>query len=106
MAMSDDPAYLFIANPSSGDVSILNADHKVVAVVSVGAEPCFIATTPSSEFALILNKKSGDMAVLRIGTITPKERQHGLAARALKSASLFTMIPVGSGPVSAAIRMI
>jgi YVTN family beta-propeller protein len=97
MAASSDP-YLFIANPSSGDVSILNADHKVIAVVSVGAEPCFIATTPNSEFALVLNRKSGDMAVLRIGTIK--------GSRRLKSASLFTMIPVGSAPVSVAVRMI
>ena len=108
MAVSSDPdnPYLFIASPSSGDVSILNADHKMIAVVSVGAEPCFITTTPNSEFALVLNRKSGDMAVLRIGTITPRARLQGLPARALKSASLFTMIPVGSGPVSAAVQMI
>ena len=97
MAVSANPAYLFIANPTSGDVSILNPNHKVMAVVSVGAEPCFITTTPSSEFALVLNRKSGDMAVLRIGTITRNR---------LKSASLFTMIPVGSAPVSAAVQMI
>ena len=97
MEVSSNPDYLFIANPGSGDVSILNADHKVIAVVSVGAEPCFITTTPNSEFALVLNRKSGDMAVLRIGTITRNR---------LKSASLFTMIPVGSAPVSAAVQMI
>jgi YVTN family beta-propeller protein len=97
MAVSSDPAYLFIANPSSGDVTILNSDHKVMAIVSVGAQPCFIATTPNSEFALVLNRKSGDMAVLRIGTIR---------RNVLKSASLFTMIPVGSAPISAAVRMI
>ena len=97
MACSSDPAYLFIANPSSGDVSILDADHKVIAVVSVGAEPCYITTTPNSDFALVLNRKSGDMAVLRIGTIKPNR---------LKSASLFTMIPVGSAPVSVAVQML
>ena len=97
MAVSASPLYLFIANPSSGDVSILDANHKVIAVVSVGADPCFVTTTPNSEFALVLNKKSGDMAVLRIATITRNR---------LKSASLFTMIPVGSAPVSAAVQMI
>ena len=104
MAVSVDPEdanrrfqYLFIANPTSGDVSILGSTHKVIAVVSVGAEPCFVTTTPNSEFALVLNKKSGDMAVLRIATITRNR---------LKSASLFTMIPVGSAPVSAAVQMI
>ena len=98
MACSSDPAYLFIANPTSGDVSILNLrTRKIMAVVSVGAEPSFITTTPNSTYALVLNKQSGDMAVLRIATITRNNQ---------KSASLFTMIPVGSGPVSAAVRMI
>lgn len=97
MAVSSNPLYLFIANPTSGDVSILDQNHKVIAVVSVGAEPCFVTTTPNSEFALVLNRKSGDMAVLRIGTITRNR---------LKSASLFTIIPVGSAPVSAAVQMI
>ena len=97
MACSADPAYLFIANPSSGDVSILNADHKVIAIVSVGAQPCFITITPNNDFALVLNRQSGDMAVLRIDTIKGNRS---------KSASLFTMIPVGSAPVSASVQMI
>lgn len=97
MAVSDDPAYLFITHPATGEVSILNSDHKLMAVVSVGAEPSCIVVTPNSEFALVLNRKSGDMAVLRIGTITRNR---------LKKASLFTMIPVGSRPVSAAVRLI
>lgn len=106
MAVSSNPSYLFIANPTSGDVSILNADHKVIGGVRVGEDPCFIVTTPNSDFALVLNRKSGDMAVLRIGTLTGKRRHQGVPASALKSASLFTMIPVGSAPVSAAVRMI
>lgn len=98
MAASRDPRYLFVANPLSGDVSILNVrDRKMVAVVSVGAEPRYITVTPDSQYALVLNRKSGDMAVLRIGGIQ-RNRQ--------KSAGLFTMIPVGSAPVSAAIRMV
>jgi DNA-binding beta-propeller fold protein YncE len=97
-AMAVSNGYLFIANPTSGDVSILSlGDRRIMGVVSVGSEPCFITTTPNGTFALVLNKKSGDMAVLRIDKIT-RNRQ--------KSASLFTMIPVGSGPVSAAVRMI
>lgn len=99
MAASDAPAsYLFVANPSSGDVSILNVrDRKMMAVVGVGAEPGYITVTPDNMFALVLNRKSGDMAVLRVGGIQ-RNRQ--------KSAGLFTMIPVGSSPVSAAIRMV
>jgi hypothetical protein len=51
--------------------------------------------TPNAEYALVLNRRSGDMAVLHIPTIS-----RGRA----RSAPLFTMIPVGSQPVSAVIR--
>jgi YVTN family beta-propeller protein len=95
-ASSGRPPYLFIANPTSGDVTIMNvATRKVVAVASVGAEPGFITITPDNQYALVLNRKSGDMGVLRI---------HDKLASRQKSAGLFTMIPVGSRPVSAAIR--
>jgi YVTN family beta-propeller protein len=97
MAASDGtPGYLFVANPASGDVTILNiTTRRVIAVASVGSEPRYITITPDNQFALVLNRKSGDMAILRI-TDKLGNRQ--------KSASLFTMIPVGSGPVSAAVR--
>lgn len=98
MATSRTPGYLFVANPSAGDVSIFNVrDRKMMAVVGVGAEPGYITVTPDSQYALVLNRKSGDMAVLRVGGIQ-RNRQ--------KSAGLFTMIPVGSAPVSAAVRMV
>jgi DNA-binding beta-propeller fold protein YncE len=98
MAASQGPDYLFVANPSAGDVSIFNVrDRKMMAVVGVGAEPGYITVTPDNQYALVLNRKSGDMAVLRIG---------GIQRNKLKSAGLFTMIPVGSAPVSAAVRMV
>lgn len=98
MAASASPPYLFVANPESGDLSILNiTTRKLVAVVSVGAEPGYIAVTPDNQYALILNRKSGDMAVLRIASIQPNRA---------KSAPLFTMIPVGSKPVSAVVRTV
>lgn len=95
-ASSGKPPYLFIANPTSGDVTILNiTTRKVVALAPVGAEPAFMTITPDNQFALVLNRKSGDMGVLRI---------HDKFATQKKSAGLFTMIPVGSRPVSAVIR--
>lgn len=98
MAASANPGYLFVANPASGDVSVLSIrDRKMIAVVGVGAEPGYITVTPNSMFALVLNRKSGDMAVLRVGGIQ-RNRQ--------KSAGLFTMIPVGSTPVSVATRLV
>lgn len=97
MAASDTkPPYLFITNPPAGDVSILNiTTRRVTAVATVGAEPAYVAVTPDQQFALVLNRKSGDMGVLRI---------HADMANRAKTAALFTMIPVGSKPVSAVIR--
>jgi DNA-binding beta-propeller fold protein YncE len=94
--MAASSSYLVLASPDSGHVSILEiASRRVVAVVSVGHDPGFIAITPDDEFALVLNRKSGDVAVLRVGGITPNR---------YKTTSLLTVIPVGSRPVSAAVR--
>lgn len=98
MATSATPPYLFVANPRSGDVTIIDIEtQRVVAVTAVGAQPSFIAITPNSEYALVLNHESGDMAVIRVGAITPNRRRF---------APLLTMIPVGSGPVEAVVRAI
>ena len=97
-ATATDPPYLFVANPGSGEVTILNViNSHVIAVASVGAEPGCIAITPDNQYALVLNRKSGDVAVLWI--------RENLGNRQ-KYAGIFTMIPVGSKPVSAAIRAV
>ena len=97
-AMAASASSLFVASPQSGDVSILDiATHKVIGVVQVGSDPGFVVVTPDNQYALVLNRKSGDVAVLRASGITPNR---------YKSAALFTVIPVGSKPVSAAIRAI
>ncbi len=90
------PPYLFVTNPSSGEVTIMSINtRRVVAVATVGAEPGYVAITPDQQYALVLNRQSGDMGVLLI--------RENLANRQ-KSAALFTMIPVGSKPVSATVR--
>ena len=94
-AMAASRALLFIASPQSGDVSVLSiGDRKVVSVVRVGSDPGFVAVTPDDRYALVLNRKSGDMAVLRV---------NGVQTRGYP-APVLTVIPVGSRPVSAAIR--
>ncbi len=96
LAVSSTPNYLFVANPSSGDVTIVNIDtQRVIAVAAVGKEPGAIVVTPDNQYALVLNRGSGDVAVLRIGAITSSRT---------RSAPLFTMIPVGSRPVGAVVR--
>jgi hypothetical protein len=91
-------SFLFVANPTSREVTIMDIDtRKAIASATVGAGPAFITTTPDFQYALVLNRDSGDMAVIRIAAI---------ASTRAKSAPLFTMIPVGSGPVSAAVRAV
>jgi YVTN family beta-propeller protein len=99
MAASTAPGYLFVANPRSADVSILDIEtSKVLAVTPVGTEPSSITITPDDQYALVLNQASGDMAVIRIQNVQR-------AARSRKGA-LFMLIPVGSKPVSAAVLAI
>ncbi len=103
MACSNDPAYLFVASASGSDVCILDIDtRKMIGLVEVGQQPSFIAVTPDSQYALVLNEMSGDMAVIRIA---PIQANTGNAAkmRGKAGASLFTMLPVGSRPVQAVI---
>ena len=91
---------MFVANPESGDVSILDLVTKnVVAVTPVGTRPSYIAITPDDQYALVLNQVSGDMAVIRIPNVTRAVSEQ----RRWKKGPLFMLIPVGSKPVSAAI---
>jgi hypothetical protein len=93
-----DVDYLFVANPEAGNVTILDiTTHKMVGAVSVGKDPSFVTITPDGQYALVLNRASGDMGVIRVKAVV---RNRG------KSAPLFTMIPVGSRPVAAAIRAV
>ena len=97
-AMAASATHLFLANPQAGDVTILDITRRrIVAVTAVGADPGYITVTPDNNYALVLNRQSGDMAVIR--TI-------GIVADRRKSAALFTMIPVGSRPVSAAVKAV
>jgi hypothetical protein len=99
-AMAASEKFLFVASPESGDVSILNiGTQKVIGVLRVGNDPGFIAVTPDDEYALVLNRKSGDVAVLRVDLIAPNRYKD-------RAAKLLTVIPVGSKPVYAAVRSV
>ena len=94
-AMTASDRYLFVTSPAAGEVIIMNIDtRRVVAVATAGAEPSVVALTPKGEYALVLNRKSGDMAVIRVAAIAPSRQ---------KTAALLTMIPVGSKPVSVVV---
>ena len=99
-AMAASESLLFVASPQSGQVTVMNiASHRVIGVVQVGSDPGFVAVTPGDQYALVLNRVSGDMAVLSVRTIAANANRY-------KSAALLTVIPVGSRPVSAAVRAV
>ena len=94
-------SFLLVANPQTNSVTVLDYDNtgrKLVAVVSVGQEPGTIVITPDQQYALVLNQKSGDLAVIRIYALTNQN-----PSNRYKPTALFTMIPVGERPVSAAV---
>lgn len=96
MVCSETPPYLFVASRAGSEISIVDIDsRKVIAVVQAGQMPNHITITPDQQYALVLNEASGDMAVIRITTITANRRKSG--------ASLFSMVPVGGKPVDTAI---
>ncbi len=97
------PAYLLVANPDADRITVLDVETgNLVALVQVGSGPRQIVITPDNEYALVLNEKSGDMAVIRIFSLGGNQ-VGGDRVKRYKSAPLFTMIPVGERPVSAAV---
>ncbi len=100
MAVSRLPDYLFVANTESNNVTVMNVETGKMVAVAVGAEPRHIAVTPDNQYALTLNSRSGDMAVILIALVENKDRAKWAPT------PLFTVIPVGAKPVSAAIRRV
>lgn len=91
--MAASATNLFVANPKAGDVTIVSiAKRKMIAVTAVGGEPGYITLTPDGNYALVLNRRSGDMAVLHAGQ-----------RKSRRAVDLLTIVPVGSLPVSAAV---
>lgn len=87
-------AVLFVTNPKSRQLTVFNIeDRKVAAVVQVGSEPSQVVITPDNTFALVLNRESGDMAILA----------RSVARKRAFPATLLTVVPVGSRPVDAVV---
>lgn len=95
------PSYLMVANPETDGITVLDIEsYSLVAVVQVGQGPCQILLTPDGQYALVLDEKSGDMAVVRVLALGTSPNG---GARKFKSAPIFTLIPVGDRPVGAAL---
>jgi len=104
MAITEtNPSYLMIANPEADRITVLDVDTgKLTALVQVGRGPCSIVITPDRQYALVLNEASGDLAVIRIFSLGGNQ-EGGNRVKRYKSAPLFSMVPVGQRPVSAAV---
>ena len=99
-AIAGGTPYLFVANPAAGDTTVIAIEtRRAVAQIHSGGEPSAIAFTPDGSYALILDAQSGNLAVFRLNVLQTATIQ----ARRSRLAPLFTMVPVGSGPVSLAV---
>jgi len=87
---------LFVANSAGNTVSVIGIDdRRTLASVPTGEEPHRVALTPDDRFALVLNRKSGDLAVIRTqALLLGRERVR----------PLFTLVRVGSRPVDLVIQ--
>ena len=91
-------SYLLVANPESNSITALDTyTRRLVAVVQVGQAPGEIVLTPDHQYALTIDEQSGDLAVIRLSTFSEAW------VRRYKSASLFTIVPVGDRPVGAVV---
>jgi DNA-binding beta-propeller fold protein YncE len=96
------PSYLMVTNPDADGITVLDIrDYSLVAAVQVGRGPCQILLTPDGQYALVLNQKSGDIAVVRMLALSTTPNG-GYRRFKPAPAPIFTLIPVGDRPVSAA----
>jgi YVTN family beta-propeller protein len=95
MAVSFTRNLLLVTNPGSGDLTILDIEtRKLRASVHMGGSPGEVLLTPDEEYALVIGRDSGDVAVVRMLTVLD---------RSVKTKPLFTVFPMGANPQSAVI---
>ena len=90
---------LFVTNRESGDLTVLDIEtRRVDASVHVGESPGEVLLTPDDEYALVMDKRSGNVSVVRITTI-PNQRNPTSAP----PSPLFTVFPTAADARSAVI---
>ncbi len=95
MAVSESRNLLFVTNPSSGDLTILDIETRGVrASVHVGESPGEVLLTPDGEYALVVDQRSGNVSVVRITTVLDRK---------VKTKPLFTVFPTAADARSALI---
>ncbi len=101
MALTDSPPFLLVANPETNSLTVLDSSQRLVALVEVGEQPSQLLITPDNQYVLVLNQKSGDLAVVR--TYSLRAPRLGTMGARFRSAPVFTMIAVGEKPIGAAV---
>jgi YVTN family beta-propeller protein len=95
MAVSESRNLLFVTNPGSGDLTILDIETRgLSASVHIGETPGDILLTPDGEYALVLDQHSGNVSVVRITSVL---------GRKVKTNPLFTVFPTAADTRSALI---
>lgn len=102
MAVSDRRNLLFVTNIESGDLTILDIDTRSVsATVHVGENPGDVVLTPDGEYALAIDRKSGNVSVVRVTSVVNPPNS-SLAARVITK-PLFTVFPTAPDARSAIV---
>jgi YVTN family beta-propeller protein len=96
--VTSDNSLLYVSNFGSDNVSVYAIDEgRVIGSVQVGSHPDGLALTPSEDHLLVVDTKSGDVAVVR--TVKTRDNSKISADRAL-----VTVIPVGNQPNDIVIK--
>jgi YVTN family beta-propeller protein len=104
MAVSASRNLLFVTNRESGDLTILNIDTRdLSASVHVGGAPGDLLLTPDGEYALVLDRGTGNVAVVRLDTVLDRKGDVPAAAKALRTKPLFTTFATAGDARSALI---
>lgn len=99
MVVAERRNLLFVTNPASGDLTILDIETRgVSASVHVGENPGEILLTPDGEYALVMDQRSGNVSVVRISTVLDHK-----AKTNSPPPPLFTVFPTAADARSAII---
>jgi YVTN family beta-propeller protein len=95
MAVSEQRNLLFVTNMESGDLTILDIDSRLrAASVHVGENPGDVLLTPDGEYALVIDRRTGNVSVVRITTVLDRK---------VRTKPLFTVFPTAADARSAII---
>jgi len=101
MGTSQGRNLLFVTNLGSGDLSVFDIDTRGLASsVHIGGKPGEVLVTPDGGYALVVDRDTGDVSVVRMTVALNHERT---AAVGQGTKPLFAVFPTGSAPQSAAI---